>query len=210
MLEAATLCVYSETVCYACEPEACPLAFHLLSDFNSFPAIQRGRGSWDLTNRFWSCIWESASWGPEGGTNPSLASCRASQILVSHCNSKTNFFLSFWKFLWQWESMFYCLLFLIRHSQYGRIKSKGEETSSECSVTVSSPHPRTFTHSLCKITMSLTEPPWGDLRCTQSLSPCKWAKPSNKEAPATDKATRSPQLNLDTLLCQYCRLGLRN
>ena len=39
------------------------------------------------------------------------------------------------------------------------IKSRGEETSSECSVTLSSPHPRTFTHSLYKITLSLTESP---------------------------------------------------
>lgn len=100
ILEAATLYVYSETVCYACEPEACPLAFQLLSDFSSFPAIQRGRGSLDLTNRFWACVWESASWELEGGTNPSLASCRASQILVNHCNLKTNFLPSFWKFLW--------------------------------------------------------------------------------------------------------------
>ena len=100
ILEAATLHVYSETVYCACEPEACPLAFQLLSDFNSFPAIQCGRGSLDLTSRFWSCVWESMSWRLEGGTNPSLASCRASQILISHCNSKTNFLPSFWKFLW--------------------------------------------------------------------------------------------------------------
>ena len=31
--------------------------------------------------------------------------------------------------------------------------------------------------------------------------PWKWAKPSNKETPATDKAPRSPQLNVDTCYC---------